>query len=85
MQATRRVCGGQRDRPDGMVLGHQPERRAGPQDLPADELDTLDRVVLPGTCGLQLCLLRRVVGVVVQDDTVGERSLGQRCEVRGTW
>ncbi|WP_171107310.1 transposase [Streptomyces sp. N502] len=26
-----------------------------------------------------------VVGVVVQDDTVGERRLSQRCEVRVTW
>lgn len=68
-----------------MVPGHAPGRRAGPQDLPADELDTLDRVVLPGTCGLQLRLPRRVVGVVVHDDTVGERRLGQRCEVRVTW
>jgi hypothetical protein len=30
VQATRRVCSGQRDLPSRMVLGYQPEQRAGP-------------------------------------------------------
>jgi len=65
VQAGCGVSSGNWGRPSLWVLGHQPQRRACPQYLSADELHPRHRVLDPGPGGDELFFPGRIFGLIV--------------------